>query len=230
MEKKKILLLGDSIRMGYDEYVRQSMANIADVYFPRENCCYTANYLRNLHNWTDALGLYEADAVHFNVGHWDTVRIYGDGPLTKPDNYRDNLERIVDRIRYLFPEAKIIFATSTPVVEEGFIEEFETRHNSDVELYNEIAVGALTKKGVIINDLHALMKGKPDSLHSDQTHYYTPDATELLGKQVCKVLCETLSLDASALNYPDKALFARPEVKSDREMFEKKGRVYVLKR
>ena len=228
MGKKKIMLFGDSIRMGYDSYVKQSMANVADVYYPASNSCFTTNVLRNLHAWTDELKLYEADLVHFNVGHWDTVRIYGDEPLTRPDTYRDNLERIVDRIRFLFPNAKIIFATSTPVIEEGFIEEFETRHNADVVRYNEIAVEALTKKGVIINDLYALLKDKPASLHSDQTHFYTPDATELIGRQVCHALCETLDLDETALTYPDKALFARPEVKSDREMFVKQGQIYVI--
>ena len=229
MEKKKILLLGDSIRMGYDAYVKQSMEKTAEVYYPKENCCYSANILRNLHTWTDALKLYDADAVHFNAGHWDTVRIYGDGPLTRVENYTDNLLRITDRIRFLFPRAKVIFALSTPVIEEGFIREFEYRTNADVREYNEAAAAALAKKDVVINDLYSLMENMPDNWHSDQTHYYTPDATERLGKQVCRVLCRSLDIDESTLTFPDKALFARPEVKSDREAYEKRGHIYVLR-
>ena len=64
---KKILLIGDSIRKGYDAYVRERMANLANVYFPEENCTFTTNILRFLHVWTDNLKLYEADAVHFNA-------------------------------------------------------------------------------------------------------------------------------------------------------------------
>ena len=136
---KKILLIGDSIRKGYDAYVRERMTNLAEVYFPEENCTFTTNILRFLHVWTDNLKLYEADAVHFNAGLWDTLRIYGDDVLVKPDTYADNLKRIVRRIRFLFPNAKILFATSTPVWEDGYFTDFESRTNEDVRLYNRIA-------------------------------------------------------------------------------------------
>lgn len=35
---KNILLLGDSIRIGYDKSVRKSLESIANVYFPEDNC------------------------------------------------------------------------------------------------------------------------------------------------------------------------------------------------
>ena len=34
---KKILLLGDSIRMGYDDFVREKLDRTAEVYFPDDN-------------------------------------------------------------------------------------------------------------------------------------------------------------------------------------------------
>lgn len=136
---KKILLIGDSIRKGYDAYVRESMAGLAKVYFPEENCTFTTNILRFLHVWADNLKLYDADAVHFNAGLWDTLRIYGDDVLVKPDTYADNLKRIVSRIRFLFPNAKILFATTTPVREDGYFTDFESRTNDDVRRYNQIA-------------------------------------------------------------------------------------------
>ena len=217
--------------MGYDAYVKESFQNVAEVYYPKENSTFSENILRNLHFWTDSLELYEADAVHFNVGHWDTVRIYGDEPLTRPEVYADNLERIIKRIRHIFPGAKIIFATSTPVIESGYIEDFESRKNSDVEKYNEIAWAVMEKHGVRINDLHSLMKGRSDELHSDQTHYYTAEATELLGGQVCRVICEELGIDQSELTIPDAQKYHSPKKgRGDREMFEKRGNIYVRKR
>lgn len=227
---KKVLLIGDSIRMGYDNYVKESMKDFADVFFTKENNTFTHNILRNFHGWTDALGLYEADVIHWNVGHWDTVRIYGDEPLTKHDVYADNLVRISRRIKLLFPDAKQIFATSTPVIEEGFIEEFECRKNSDVILYNKLAKEALTPEGVIINDLHAVVYGKPDSLHSDQTHYYTAEATRLLGDKVNEVICGALGVDTSLLTPPKLDDYKLIVAKSDREMFEKCGNIWKLKR
>ena len=153
---KKILLIGDSIRKGYDAYVRESMAGLAEVYFPEENCTFTTNILRFLHVWADNLKLYDADAVHFNAGLWDTLRIYGDDVLVKPDTYADNLKRIVSRIRFLFPNAKILFATTTPVREDGYFTDFESRTNDDVRRYNQIARDIFSGTDVILNDLYAL--------------------------------------------------------------------------
>ena len=225
---KKILLLGDSIRLGYDNYVKESMKNIAEVYFPEENCSFTVNILRNLHVWTDELGLYEADAVHFNVGHWDTLRIYGDECLTRPEVYRDNLDRIMKRIKFLFPKAKIIFATSTPCIEDGYIEEFEMRYNKDIIEYNRIACEVMEQHGAIVNDLHKLLEDKPDSYHSDQSHYYTPEATVLLGDKVTEVLCDTLELDKSKIVKPDMSEYKLRKAKGDKEMYIKRGDYYAL--
>lgn len=227
---KKILLIGDSIRMGYDSYVRESMQNVAEVYYPSVNCAFSTNILRYLHTWTDELKLYEADAVHFNTGLWDTVRIYGDNTLTTPTAYADNMARIAKRIRFLFPEAKIIFATSTPVIESGFIYEFENRFNRDVEEFNRIACEVLIEYGVIINDLYTLLKDVPESFHSDQTHFYTAEATELIGNQVSHVLCEALDINPGALISPDPQKYHYPDrYPGDRDTFVKHGHIYVHK-
>ena len=227
---KKILLIGDSIRMGYDHYVKERMANVAEVYFPNTNCGNSTMVLRSLHTWADDLKLYDVDAVHFNTGLWDTIRIYGDGTMLHPENYADNLERIIRRIQFLFPKAKIIFATSTPVQEENYIEDFETRHNCDIEAFNRIACEALPKHGVVINDLYELMRDVPDEYYSDQTHFYTAAATERLGYQVAHILCQTLNLDESRLVQPDATKYHCPgRFTPDKEAYVKRGDIYVRK-
>ena len=225
---KNILLIGDSIRLGYDEYVKESMKNVANVYFPKQNCMSSPVVLRTLHSWADDLKVYDADVVHFNVGHWDTVRIYGDEPLTKLEVYVDNVKRIVNRIRFLFPNAKIIFATSTPVCQDEYIQEFETRRNSDIERYNDAVCKELREMDVIINDLYTTIKGVPRSYFSDQTHYYTADATELLGGQVIRTICEVLDIDQSLIVYDDPQKYHKPNAfKPDSLVYEKKGHIYV---
>jgi hypothetical protein len=223
---KKILLIGDSIRLGYDQYVKESMTNLADVYYPAENCRFALYVLKYLHTWKEELKIDNVDAIHWNAGLWDTLKIYGDDCLTKLDHYLDCVERITDRIKFLFPNAKIIFAMSTPVIESGFIEEFEMRYNADVERYNEAACEVLKKKGVIINDLYGLLKDVPDSYHSDQTHFYTADATELIGGKVNEVLCDALGMDKSLLITPDKMKFEAQKGKNDTELFVKRGKYY----
>lgn len=224
---KKILLLGDSIRMGYDRYVKERMEPLARVFYPEENCRFAAYMLRNIHNWASQLHTgHDLDAVHWAVGHWDTVRIYGDECLTTPEQYRDTLRRIAERIRFLFPQAKQVFALAPPVLEEGYIEEFEMRYNADVRRYNDIARETLEPMGVIINDLYAPLADKPDSYHSDQSHYYTAEATVLLGDQVSGLLCDLLDLDKTRLLSPDPQSFVITCYKNDSELYRKEGNYY----
>ncbi|MBR3967480.1 MAG: SGNH/GDSL hydrolase family protein [Clostridia bacterium] len=223
---KKIFLIGDSIRSGYDTYVKESMEGLAEVFWPDENCRFAQYTLRCVHMWKDDLGLDNVDAVHWNVGLWDTLRIYGDEILTSPEVYADYIERIEKRLEFIFPGAKIIFATSTPCIEEGFIKEFEWRSNEDIEKYNKIATDVLTPMGVRINDLYSLLKDAPESYHSDQTHYYTPEATELIGTAVNKILCEEMGIDYSNLKKPNKADFAIKKNLNDKHLYIKKGNLY----
>ena len=48
---KKIVLIGDSIRMGYDKYIKDSLAGKAEVFYPTENCKFAEYILRFAHGW-----------------------------------------------------------------------------------------------------------------------------------------------------------------------------------
>ena len=47
---KKIVLLGDSTRMGYDKYVKESLETSAEVFYPEENCRFAEYILRYAHD------------------------------------------------------------------------------------------------------------------------------------------------------------------------------------
>ena len=158
---KNVLLVGDSIRAGYDQYVKESFEGQANVYFIGENGRFAQYVLRNLHEWVENTGEERIDVIHWNAGLWDTLRVYEDDCLTPIDTYVDFLLRIQSRIEKICPEAISIFATSTPVIEDGFIPDYSIRYNVDIERYNRAAVETLTKRGVIINDLYALLKDAP---------------------------------------------------------------------
>ena len=196
---KKVLLIGDSIRRGYDVQVAQRLASVAQVCFPKVNCALSQNVLRYLHEWAAELQLGEnLDCIHWNAGLWDTLRLFGDDVMTPLAFYEDNIRRICMRIRYLFPNAKAIFATSTPVLEDQFGKDAK-RLNCDIEAYNAAAVRIVTDFGFEINDLYALMKDTPREYHSDMTHFYTPEATALLTETVSSAIC-----DAMGILLPDK--------------------------
>jgi hypothetical protein len=224
---KNILLVGDSIRSGYDQYVKESFEGIANVYYPDENCRFAQYVLRNLHEWVENTGEKSIDVIHWNAGLWDTLRVYEDDCLTPIDTYVDFLLRIQGRIEKICPEAISIFATSTPVIEDGFIPDYSVRYNVDIERYNRAATEALAKRGVIINDLYSPLMDVPSDYHSDQTHFYTAKATELIGGRVNEALCSALGIDFSVLSSPDAKKFEIVTLKNDKEMYVKKGNKYV---
>lgn len=192
---KKILLIGDSIRMGYDKYVRDSLSDSATVYYPNENCRFAEYVLRYAHEWKSSLGCPDdIDLVHWNAGLWDALELFDDEPLSTPEYYENAIRRIDKRLRMLFPKAKMIFATSTSVIEEKAKPEFK-RHNSTIKKYNEIALGALKDTDTIINDLWEITESVPDDFHSDWVHYRTPEGIELIGGKVIDTICRELEIN-----------------------------------
>jgi hypothetical protein len=197
---KKIFLIGDSIRMGYDKYVKDALANVAEVYYPEENCKFAEYVLRCAHEWKRKLELGDdIDLVHWNAGLWDCLELFGDEPLSTPEYYENAIGRIDKRLRLLFPKAKIVFATSTSVNEKMANPDF-FRHNSVIEKYNEIAKRALSDTDTVINDLWSLSLTFPDSYRSDWVHFYTPEGTEMIGGRVLSVICSELCISASDVN------------------------------
>ena len=197
---KKIVLIGDSIRMGYDKYVKEALANTAEVYYPAENSQYAENVLRFAHEWIDKSGFgSDVDLIHWNAGLWDCLELFGDEPLSTIDYYKGAIARIYKGLRMLCPKAKIVFATSTSVNEAIANPNF-TRHNSTIEKYNKAALEALSGTDTVINDLWSLSLTFPDSYRSDWVHFYTPEGTENIGGKVLSVICAELNIDASEIN------------------------------
>ncbi len=190
---KKVLLLGDSIRQGYDVAVKRALQGEAEVFFPKENCRFAAYVLRYLYDWKNALGGAHIDVVHWNAGLWDCLRLYGEEPQTPIPVYVYYLDRVCERLKKLFSGAHFIFATSTRVQSERMDADFK-RYNEEIEAYNAAAVEAVTKHGMEIDDLYALSAALPEEAHSDPVHYYTEVGTEAFANRVLACLAPHLGL------------------------------------
>ncbi|MBE5743669.1 MAG: SGNH/GDSL hydrolase family protein [Clostridiales bacterium] len=197
---KKIVLIGDSIRMGYDKYVKDALEGVANVYYPEENCRFAEYVLRYAHEWKGN-GKYgdDVDLVHWNAGLWDALELFGDEPLTPISYYGELIKRIDKRLRMIYPKAKFVFATSTCVNEQMSNPDF-TRHNSTIEKYNAEALRVLLDTDTIINDLYSLTASFPNSYHSDWVHYYTPVATEQIGGRVLSIISKLLDIKPNEIN------------------------------
>lgn len=190
---KNILLLGDSIRQNYQNYVKEKLADVAQVRFPNDNGKFCQLTLRYVYEWIRALRVdgQDFDIVHFNCGLWDVLRLSNeDRTFTDKEQYAELLLRIVDRIRYCCPKAKIIFALSTSVIEPGFEpgEAVASRRNLDIQEFNEIAKQSLMGKVDYINDLWEISVKLPKEAHSDDVHYETKIGIAALGGKVTETL------------------------------------------
>lgn len=148
----RVLLIGDSISMGYTLPVREALQGRANVHHPPENCGPTARGLTKLDVW---LGDGKWDVIHFNFGLHDLKYLDKDGqyvPPSKgtvvatPEQYALNLRIIVERLKKT--GAKLIFATTTSVP-PGTL----GRIQGDERRYNAAALEVMKAENVQVNDL-----------------------------------------------------------------------------
>lgn len=190
------MLIGDSIRMGYDSYVKKHLSDFCEVYFPNENCRFAQYVYRHLHDWKNWLNLSDdLDLIHWNVGLWDCLVLGDEGCLTPSEIYAYFMDKICVRIKKLFPKAKVVFATSTPIIEDRFDKAVAYRLNSDVRKYNEIAVEICKKHGFVINDLYPVLKAVPEEYYIDAAHPYTKEGTTITTNAVSKAICNQLGIE-----------------------------------
>lgn len=197
---KTAILLGDSIRQNYQEYVKECLKDKVNIIYTRDNGRFCQYTLRYLHEWINALtnGHGEnIDVVHFNCGLWDVLRLSNENAtFTEEGVYRDMLKRIYERIRFLCPNAIVIYALTTEVIEPGFEPgiEFGCRFNKDIIKYNEIAVELFNKLHIQINDLWSVSKALPEVAHSDSVHFETELGIEALGRKVIECLTKSMTI------------------------------------
>ncbi len=180
---KNVLLIGDSIRMGYDKEIRKALEGRANVIFPEDNCQFAAYVFRYFHEWFGGVEGKDIDVVHWNAGLHDCLRLFEEEPNTPIEIYEYYIERTCKRIKKLCPDAKVIFATSTSVISERMNRDF-MRYNEDIERYNAAAVKIVEKYGFTVNDLYSVSVKLPEEAHSDAVHYYTDIGTKAYSEQV----------------------------------------------
>jgi lysophospholipase L1-like esterase len=173
---KKVLLLGDSIRINYQDLVKEKLEGRAEVVSPESNCAFAKYTLCCLGGWLRELGT--PDIVHWNNGYWDmNIEAPMETALYPVDEYSYLLRRIVREIRK--NGAKVIFATTTPILDAGTAADntgtgaLSISYNDTwVREYNEAAKKVMAEENVPVNDLYALCK-------EDKNYYKCPDMLHL---------------------------------------------------
>lgn len=182
-----VILIGDSIRMGYQPFVRQELAAGFDASGPAENCATSRDVLANLDRWALAA---PASIIHLNAGLHDLRYDPGrDAPVVGIREYASNVRTILTRLRQR-TEARLIWATTTPVHEKLHAEhKLSRRRESDVTSYNAIATGIARELDVEIDDLcAAVLAHGPDALWSQDGVHFNDAGYRFLGAQVARAI------------------------------------------
>ncbi|CAN5822567.1 SGNH/GDSL hydrolase family protein [soil metagenome] len=188
-----VVLIGDSIRIGYAPRVIERLEGKARVSNPDRNGGDTSNVLAFLDEW--AIRTNPA-VIHINAGLHDLKydREAGEHQV-KRDDYRANLEKILNRLESE-TSARLIFATTTPIDEgrHNRVKPFD-RREADVKHYNATALEVLkSHPEIVVHDLHAVAEslGIESALVADGVHF-TPEASKALGDRVADQIEQALA-------------------------------------
>ncbi len=193
----RVLLIGDSISIGYTLATREFLKAEANVHRPPTNCGPTSRGLAHIEAW---LGDSRWDVIHFNWGLHDLKYVDAEGRNTSPekgrqqvppDAYERNLETLVARLKKT--KAKLVFATTTPVPpNEG------KRVAGDARNYNKIARRVMAKHDVAIDDLHGFALARLDAIQLPHNVHFKPEGSRVLASQVAASIREALAAKAAA--------------------------------
>jgi len=187
-----VLIIGDSISIGYLPFVKELMKDKALVTRPYnedgnpENCQGTTNGVKNIDRW---IGDTKWDVIHFNFGLHDIKHV---DPVTRENSkdpehphqaelkqYKKNLEVIVKKLQTT--GAKLVFATTTPYPDAvgGPL-----RDPGMPEKYNKAALKIMKKNGITVNDLFAFVLPRMEELQRPKNVHFTEAGSRALAKVV----------------------------------------------
>ena len=176
---KKVLLLGDSIRLNYAPYVYRNLSNKAEILSPEDNGRFAKYTLHELPGWLKTFG--NPDIIHFNNGLWDLHHFNGQEPLTPLADYLADLTRIIKLLKDT--NAQLIFATCTPVRKEN-----PEWSNGEIVIYNSQAVKLMKEHQIPINDLHTLLSGEEETYIAEDLIHLNRLGIKKAGEQVVKTI------------------------------------------
>ena len=199
-DKFNILIIGDSISIGYTPFVKELLKYTAIVTRPvyedgnDENCQGTINGVANIDRW---LGKTKWDIVHFNFGLHDIKHVdpkTGEGsnnpkhPLqAELKIYKKNLEFIVQKLKAT--SARLIFATTTPYPGRTAN---PLRDPGMPAKYNREAIKIMNKNKIVINDLYTFMLPRLTELQLPENVHFTPEGYLALAQKVVDRIKEVL--------------------------------------
>jgi acyl-CoA thioesterase-1 len=181
----RVLLIGDSISIGYTLPVRKLLAGRANLHRISGNAGPTSNGVFLIDSW---LGTTKWDVIHFNFGLHDLKRLEDGNQQIPLDAYERYLGLIVRRLKRT--GAKLVWATTTPVP-VGTVS--SPRVPADVPLYNAAASRIMKENGIAVNDLYSFALSRLGQIQRPVNVHFTQSGSEQLGQQVAAAVEKALA-------------------------------------
>jgi GDSL-like Lipase/Acylhydrolase family len=187
-----VLLIGDSISIGYTLPVRRLLRGKANVHRIPENGGPTTNGLAKLQHW---LGGEHWDVIHFNWGLHD-LKIMPDGKhQVSLEVYENSLQELVRQLKAT--GAKLIWATTIPVPPEEDRLKVK-RRAADVPRYNAVALEIMQTNQIEVDDLYAFALPRLTQIQQPADVHYTAEGYRELATQVAASIEKFLPAKKSA--------------------------------
>jgi acyl-CoA thioesterase-1 len=172
----RLLIIGDSISMGYTEPLRKMLAGKFNVHHIPENGGPTINGVAHIDKW---LGNGHWDIIVFNFGLHDLKLDEKGGHQVELPQYEANLRIIAEGLRKT--GAKLVWVTTTPVP-AGKLN--PPRRSDDVAKYNQAAERALAGTPHDVCDLYSAALPQLVEIQQKENVHFTPHGYELLAQSV----------------------------------------------
>ena len=201
-----VLILGDSISIGYTREVRKLLAGKANVYRPMgpngkrpANCSGTTAGVKQIDQWLKGT---KWDVIHFNWGLHDMKHVKepgADATSNSPDSpvqatvekYVENLDAIVGKLKAT--QARLIFATTTPVV-PGTTNPL--REPDAPATYNAAALKIMQANSITVNDLFGYCQPHLEEWQLPKNVHFKPVGSAALARKVAAEIEKTLGSTA----------------------------------
>ena len=174
----RVLLIGDSISIGYTLPVRKLLDGKANVHRIPTNGQTTGNGIAKLSTW---LGDGKWDVIHFNFGLHDAKYLNETETKVPRERYEKNLQELVKKLRAT--GAKIIWSSTTPVPAEL---KPPGRRFDDIQAYNEIAAKVMKANDVAVDDLYTAILPRQAELQRPYDVHFKPEGSEVLAQTVAE--------------------------------------------
>jgi acyl-CoA thioesterase-1 len=185
-----VLIIGDSISIGYAGLVRARLQGKANVIHNPGNAQGTTWGLANLQEW---LGDTKWDVIHFNWGLHDLKHVTEAGTSENSNDpndpqqadlatYAANMEILVKQLKAT--GAKLIFSTTTPYPDG--VKPY--RLPEDAAKYNAAALEIMKANNIQVNDLYSLVSPKLETLQKPRNVHFKQEGSEVLAEQVAAVI------------------------------------------